>query len=63
MGWSENRPHLFWYDVVIKFLCTYFLATIEKGACAGIATAEAAMHQSNSPSDFKQIGSKFYGLQ
>jgi len=33
MGWSENRPHLFWYNVVIKFLCTYFLATIEKGGC------------------------------
>ena len=34
MGWSENRPHLFWYNVVIKFLCPYFLATIEKGGCA-----------------------------
>ena len=33
MGWSENRPHLLWYDVVIKFLCPYFLATIENGTC------------------------------
>ena len=34
MGWSENRPHLFWFNVVIKFLCPYLLATIEKGGCA-----------------------------
>ena len=26
MGWSENRPHLFWFDVVIKFLCQYLFA-------------------------------------
>ena len=35
MGWSENRPYLFWFDFVIKFLCPYFLATIENGTFWG----------------------------
>ena len=38
MGWSENRPHLFWFDVVIKFQCPYFLATIEKGGYGKMST-------------------------
>ena len=33
MGWFENKPHLFTCNVVIKFLCQQFLATIDSDSC------------------------------
>ena len=33
MGWFENKPHLFTCNVVIKFLCQQFLATVDTATC------------------------------